>query len=102
MKNINVIKFDGEYEKLRRQTGGELIDVRVVTVNKASSDELIDYDTCRLDGTFYNLKFGEYLQLTFMGNLGIPLSTFRKINTENLEKYCGNEGTYFDFEVEDE
>lgn len=38
---------------------------------------MVDYDTLAEDGSRYVLKRGNYLQLVFLGNLGIPFCTIR-------------------------
>lgn len=40
--------------------------------------ELIEYDTKRADGGYYTLPKGDYLQLIFIGNLGIPFGIIRR------------------------
>jgi len=97
---MKTIKFDGDYEKLHGQTHGKLVYIDIVRIDPATSDELIDYDTCRIDGTFYDLKYGSYLQLVFVGNKGIPFSTFRKYNAENEERYVRDTLKYEEFKFE--
>jgi len=87
------ILFDGVYKKLHRQTSAVLKDVRILKIDDNTPKELIMYDTAKESGCRYDLKNGTYLQLFFVGEFGIPFSTFRKLNKENFRYYdlCGKE-----------
>ena len=71
------IKFTSDYPKLHGQTSAELLAVKPIRIDKDTPKELIEYDTRKSDGTYYNLKTGDYIQLVFLGNLGIPFCTIR-------------------------
>ena len=84
------IKFSSDYPKLHGQTSAELLAVKPIRIDNDTPKELIEYDTKKSDGTYYNLKTGNYIQLIFLGNLGIPFCTIRsKINryAEDKEAY---------------
>ena len=72
-----LIKFSSDYPKLHGQTSAELLAVKPIRIDKNTPKELIEYDTKKSDGTYYNLKTGNYIQLIFLGNLGIPFCTIR-------------------------
>lgn len=71
------IKFSSDYPKLHGQTSAELLAVKPIRIDKNTPKELLEYDTKRSDGTYYPLKSGNYIQLIFLGNLGIPFCTIR-------------------------
>jgi len=96
---METIKFKGNYKKLHGQTSAVLICVFTsAVIDKFTSQELIKYDTKKSDGSKYDLKYGNYYQLFFVGNFGIPFSTFRKRNKEN-KKYCDMLGKKFEIRV---
>ena len=75
---MNIIKFSKEYKKLYKQTSAKLILVRKILISdEVPFTELIDYDTIAEDGTRYPIGKGRWLQLVFLGNLGIPFCTIR-------------------------
>jgi len=80
---MNIIGFSHYYTKLHGQVHGELMAVKYFDVTKKSPPLLArKYDTCYFDDNaeeqFYKLENGHYLQLTFMGDLQIPFTTYRK------------------------
>lgn len=87
---IMEIKFSSDYPKLHGQTSAELLAVKPIRIDKNTPKELLEYDTKKADGTYYELKTGNYIQLVFLGNFGIPFCTIRsKRNryTEDKESY---------------
>lgn len=72
-----IIKFSSDYPKLHGQTTAELLAVKPIRIDKDTPKELLDYDTTKSDGTQYKLRTGDYIQLIFLGNLGIPFCTIR-------------------------
>lgn len=74
------IQFSKEYNKLHGQITAELLAVRRIKIDETTPPELLEYDTTATDGTRYELENGNYLQLIFLGNLGIPFCTIRKDN----------------------
>ena len=76
------IKFSGDYPKLHGQTSAELIAVRDIRIDRDTPAELLTYDTTKSDGSRYELKTGKYLQLIFVGNLGIPFCTIRSAGSD--------------------
>lgn len=77
MKHIG---FSHHYPKLHGQTSAKLLAVIPRKRNEMSA-ELIEYDTTYFteDGVkaYFPLKSGNYIQLVFIGNLGIPFCTIR-------------------------
>lgn len=71
------IKFSSDYPKLHGQTSAELLAVKPIHIGNGTLKELIEYDTKKADGTYYELETGDYIQLIFIGNLGIPFCTIR-------------------------
>lgn len=73
----NVIKFSKKYPKLWEQTTAELLTVKDITIDENTNKDLLEYDTKALDGSYYELKKGKYIQLIFLGNKNIPFCTIR-------------------------
>lgn len=71
------ILFSKDYIKLHGQTEAELLSVRRIRIDENTPRELIEYDTTAIDGSRYELKKGNYIQLVFLGNFGIPFCTIR-------------------------
>ena len=93
------IKFSGEYIKLHNQTSATLIQVNFTQIDKDTPQELIDYDTTRLDGSKYLLEDNYYMQLIFLGNLVIPFSTLRKMRYEKMKYYVSNINKEFEIKI---
>lgn len=94
------IKFSGDYPKLHGQTSAELIAVRDIQIDRDTPAELLVYDTTKSDGSRYELKTGKYLQLIFVGNLGIPFCTIRSAGSDGKrDYYVLSIGEIFNIEV---
>jgi len=85
------IKFSSDYPKLHGQTSAELLAVRPIRIDHDTQKELIEYDTRKSDGTYYELKTGNYIQLVFLGNLGIPFCTIRS----KRNRYAEDKEAYY-------
>lgn len=59
-------------------------------LDETTPHELLEYDTTATDGSRYELKEGNYIQLVFLGNFGIPFCTIR---TDRIG-YNGMESKY--------
>ena len=57
------ILFSKDYIKLHGQTEAELLSVRRVRIDENTPIELIEYDTTATDGSSYELKKVNYIQL---------------------------------------
>lgn len=96
---IKEIEFDNNYPKLFGQKHAKLLAV----FNDASGEllhtkmqELLRYDTLRDDGRFYFIDKNEtYMILFFRGAFGIPFTSIRKSNEENIKKYNDSIGDLF-------
>lgn len=84
---MNMIIFDSKYPKLHNQVVAELVAAKSITINKDKHKELLEYDTKRPDGTYYNIEEGEYIQLIFVGDKHIPFCTLRKANSNYKLNY---------------
>jgi hypothetical protein len=87
-----VIKFYHAHPKLWGQTSAELIDVREINIPGDFTRELREYDTAYDDGEgkeYFSLPAGDYLQLIFVGNRGVPFCTLR-YKTPEKERYYGS------------
>ena len=84
---MNLIGFSHYYRKLHGQLFGSLIDVKRITVSdetvpfltRAYDTEYIGNDGC---SRYTEFKYGVgdmCLRLTFMGEMGIPFTTYRDI-----------------------
>lgn len=90
VRNTMEIKFSSDYPKLHGQTSAELLTVRPIRIDSSTPKELLEYDTKKADGTYYKLRTGDYIQLVFLGNLGIPFCTIRSkrnMYAEDKEAY---------------
>ncbi len=85
------IKFSSDYPKLHGQTSAELLAVKPIRIDNDTPKELIEYDTKKSDGTYYNLKTDNYIQLIFLGNLGIPFCTIRS----KRNRYAEDKEAYY-------
>ena len=73
------IDFSHPYPKLCGQTSGKLLAV-IPIKRKDMTDELIHYDTIYYENgnaRAFPLPPGNYIQLVFIGNLGVPFCTIR-------------------------
>lgn len=99
------IKFSHNYYKLHGQTTAVLIAVRELRIDENTPKTLIEYDTS-FEGGKYVLSKGDYVQLVFLGNFGIPFCTIRrKIGMRGYNKfeyYTALIGETFEVVVEEE
>ena len=94
------IKFSHNYPKLWNQQTAELLAVKDIKINKQTHPDLIEYDTKVKDGEYYTLKAGNYIQLVFLGDKGIPFCTIRSAYPQNkVDYYRQNIGKVFEIEV---
>ena len=70
------IKFNNEYPKLWGQRKAKLVMVEKVSRLDISQD-YIEYDCKKSDGSYYILDKPYYIRLYFIGNRGIPFTTLR-------------------------
>lgn len=77
------ICFSKDYIKLHGQSEAVLLYVRRMRIDENTPVELINYDTSAKDGSKYLLIEGNYIQLVFLGNLGIPFCTLRLEETNS-------------------
>ena len=97
------IKFSSNYPKLWGQTEATLIAVRDIQINKQTHPDLLEYDTKKPDGSYFKLANGNYIQLVFIGNKGIPFCTIRSaFPTKKVDYYKSNINQVFEIEVTDE
>lgn len=83
---MNNIKFSSDYPKLWSQGSGRLVYVNMIDAEDVSNN-LIEYDTRKIDGSYYLLpSTGSLLYLLFIGCDGIPFCTLRR-HTQDKEKY---------------
>ena len=73
----NTISFSKKYKKLWGQTKAKLIAVEDINIDDNTSNDLLEYDTKAEDGSYYELKKGQYIQLIFLGDKNIPFCTIR-------------------------
>lgn len=100
---MKTIRFCADYPKLHKQQKAELLAVRRIKIDRNTPPELLEYDTTKTDGSRYNLKHGNYLQLIFLGNSGIPFCTIRSACPESkVEYYRKSIGETFEIRIEAE
>lgn len=100
---MNIIKFSKIYPKLWGQTQAELLSVKEIEINENTNKDLIEYDTKAIDGSYYELKKGKYLQLIFLGNKNIPFCIIRSkygSYVNKTEYYKNKIGEIFDIVIE--
>jgi len=93
------IKFSSIYPKLWGQKKARLVYVQVLDGKKLSRD-LIEYDTKKYDGTYYELPKTRLIQLVFIGDKNIPFCTLRKYSKWKEEYYRNNINKVFDIVIE--
>jgi len=94
------IKFSKQYNKLWNQSEAELLAVKNIKINKQTPKELIEYDTKAVDGSYFPLKSGTYIQLVFLGDKGIPFCTIRAAYPQTkVDYYRNNIGNVFKIEM---
>ena len=100
---MKVIRFSGKYPKLHDQDSAKLLAVEEIKIDKNTPKELIEYDTKKSDGTYYELKTGYYLQLIFLGEKRIPFCTIRSAFPQHKINYYKNSiGEIFTIKIEEE
>lgn len=98
---MKTIKFSGDYPKLHGQKEATLVAVAKIKIDKNTPQELLEYDTKKSDGTYYELKSGTYMQLIFLGDKCIPFCTIRSMYpTHKVEYYKAAIGQRFNIQIE--
>ena len=92
----NEIKFSKNYPKLWGQTLAKLIAVEDINIDENTNKDLLEYDTKAIDGSYYELKKGKYIQLIFLGNKNIPFCT---IHSGQLSGKMGNKKEYYQAKI---
>lgn len=105
LKNLKKISFDNNYPKLHNQTAAELLlvinDVSGAMLNTVC-ERVTKYDTLRGDGKYYHIENDQvFMILVFLGDKGIPFTSIRKMNQENIDKYCDSVGEVFLIDVKE-
>ena len=101
---MNVINFSHNYYKLWDQTTAKLIAVEDIEINDSTNEDLLEYNTKIVDGTYYLLKNGKYIQLIFLGDKGIPFCTIRPAYNKFGDKkkyYTGKIGEQFIIKIKE-
>ena len=97
------IKFNDNYPKLHGQTAATLIAVSRIKIDTEKDKELLEYDTKKSDGTYYEIKDGLYIQLVFLGDKAIPFCTLRSaLPAHKVEQYKAQIGKPFKIVIEKE
>lgn len=104
-KNLKKISFNNDYPKLHNQATAELLlvinDVSGAMLNTIC-ERVTKYDTLRNDGKYYHIDNNQdFMILVFLGNKGIPFTSIRKMNQENIDKYCDSVGEVFLIDVKE-
>lgn len=95
------IEFSHNFTKLHGTTKARLLEWQTKDSDFIDGEAIL-YDTEYWEGgkrKFYYLKPGLYLRLLLMGENGIPFTTYRKANNENVAKYCDSIGEWFEIVV---
>lgn len=92
---MKTIGFSHHYPKIHGQTSAQLLAVKPIKIDKDTPKELLEYDTA-YEGGHFELKHGMYIQLVFLGNLGIPFCTIRPaFPTRKIHYYKNAIGEWF-------
>ena len=96
------IGFSHRYPKIHGQTSARLLAVNPISITKNTPRELLEYDTS-YEGGHFELKRGKYIQLVFLGNLGIQFCTIRPaFPSRKVDYYNGAVGEWFDIKYKDD
>lgn len=96
------IRFSHSYPKLHGQTSARLLSIRPIKIDENTPKELLEYDT-KYDGGYFNIPYGDYVQLIFLGNLGIPFTSIRNhYPPQKGDYYKGILGEMFDIIIRKE
>ena len=107
---MNTIKFSHNYPKLHGQTGAVLLAVVPIRIDRNTPKELLEYDTTYYESVslggsvvrHFPLPTGDYIQLIFLGNLGIPFCTIRKAwPKQKVEHYNSKIGETFAIQIKE-
>lgn len=99
---MHKLTFSHNYPKLWGQKTAKLIALEPLTVSGGLNPALKEYDTKTVDGEYYPLPDGEYLQLIFIGEFGIPFCTIRRMTYEKVEYYSKLRGLWLDIEIRED
>lgn len=94
---MNEIKFSKSYKKLHNQNKATLLWLSIVQGAELHPN-FIEYDT---DGKYQIKQEQKYIMLVFLGINGIPFTSLRKFNDENVRRFVGKENQEFDVVVEE-
>lgn len=107
------IKFSHNYPKLWGQEKAELLAIKEIKIDKNTPIDLIEYDTMYInrregengaveEAGYFTLKSGNYIQLIFLGNKGIPFCTIRTASPQSkVDYYKSNIGKIFEIRIKD-
>lgn len=95
---MNEIKFSKNYKKLHNQNKATLLWLTVGKPIELHPD-FIEYDT---EGQYEIKNDQKYIMLVFLGINGIPFTSLRKFNDENVKRFVGKENQEFKIIVEEE
>ncbi|MDR1196548.1 MAG: hypothetical protein LBL00_08770 [Endomicrobium sp.] len=101
---MKVIRFSHCYPKLQGQSKAKLIWIELIKLPDDMNIALLQYDTVYFsDGVkgYYTLAPGNYIQLVFLGNLGIPFCTIRPYSKHKYMYYAKSIDDDFEIIVEE-
>ncbi len=96
---MNTLRFSHDYPKIHGQTRAKLIAVLSITIDGGLNPALKEYDTKTVDGEYYPLPDGEYLQLILVGEFGIPFCTIRRQTYDKVAYYNERIGQWFEIVI---
>lgn len=94
---MNEIKFSKNFKKLHNQNKATLLWLSIVQGVELHPN-FIEYDT---DGQYQIKQEQKYIMLVFLGIDGIPFTSLRKFNDENVKRFVGKENQEFEIVVEE-
>lgn len=94
------IRFSHDYPKLWNQEYALLLNIKKTGVESLSRD-LIEYDTKKSDGDYYQLPENcDVIILCFVGDKDIPFTTIRRYTKSKYDYYKSSVGEWFKIKIE--
>lgn len=101
LSNRPVIKFSTLFDKLHGQRSGLLASAEFIRIDENTPPAFVEHETA-VAGQPQTLKFGQYIQLVFIGDMFIPFSTLRPLRGKYgdlMPYYKKNIGAIFEFQI---
>lgn len=108
MEIKNILRLDHAYLKLHGQSQGRLVALQRIRLTR-EDEELKIYDGEHFTGVHLEdeiavdkEKNGDFIQMVFIGEKGIPFSVFREYRKWKWDSFRDRIGMEFEFEIKKE